>query len=81
MMTNSNLSFLQQGNWNYSDNDAMSAALANTGGNVVSGLVALNVANLATATATSINVAPVTQVNLGLDLSSIIDGDLNADIL
>lgn len=80
-MPNSNLSFLQQSNWNFSDNDATSAALANTGDNVVNGLIGLNAGNLATATSTAINVAPVTQVNLGLDLSSIIDGDLTADIL
>lgn len=75
-MPNSNLAFLQQANWNFSDHDATATAIANTGGNVVSGLIALNVGNPAIATATAINVSPVTQINLGLDLSSIIDGDI-----
>lgn len=79
-MPNTNLSFLQQGNWNFSDHDATSLAQAGTGGNVLSGLIALNAGNLATATAAAVNVSPVTQVNLGLDLSSIIDGDINAEV-
>ncbi|HSP23619.1 MAG TPA: hypothetical protein VLQ65_00445 [Saliniramus sp.] len=80
-MPNSNLSFLQQSNWNFSDHDATSLAQADTGGNILSGLIALNAGNLATATSAAVNVSPVTQVNLGLDLSSIIDGDVAADLL
>lgn len=80
-MSNSNLSFLQQGNWNFSDHDATSLAQASTGGNILSGLIALNAGNLATATSAAVNASPVTQVNLGLDLSSIIDGDITADVL
>jgi hypothetical protein len=75
-------SLLKQGNWNVSDNDAEAGAGADSGGNdVIGGLLGINAGNLATATAAAVNVSPITQINLGLDLGAIIDGDLGADIL
>lgn len=78
---NSILSFLQQSNLNFSDHDATAGAVANSGGNFASGLIAINAANMATATAAAVNISPVTQVNLGLDIGSIADGDVITDVL
>lgn len=72
----------QQMNFNVGDNDATAGAIGDTGGNtVVGGLVAINAGNPANALATAINVAPVTQVNLGLDFDSIADNDFAFDVL
>ncbi|WP_420393888.1 hypothetical protein [Acuticoccus sp.] len=71
---------MEQANWNVSDNDASAGSQADSGGNdVAAGLIAVNAANLATATSTAVNASPITQINLGLDLDSIIDSD--ADVL
>lgn len=81
-MSNAITSLLDMGNWNVSDNDAIAGADADTGGNdVIGGLIGINAGNLATATAAAVNVAPITQVNLGLDLDALLDADLLADIL
>ncbi|WP_230532583.1 hypothetical protein [Microvirga roseola] len=80
-MSNGIFSLLEQGNWNISDHDATAGSAADSGGNFVAGLIAINAGNLATATAAAVNVSPVTQINLGLDLDSIVDGDIGADIL
>jgi hypothetical protein len=77
-----NTTLFEQTNFNFGDNDAAAGAIADTGGNtVVGGLVAINAGNPANALANAINVAPVTQVNLGLDFDSIADSDLNLDVL
>lgn len=81
-MPNGIYSLFDQANWNVSDHDAEAGAAADSGSNdVLAGLIAINAGNLATATAAAVNVSPVTQVNLALDLDSIIDGDIGADIL
>lgn len=73
---------LQQMNLNLGDNDASAGAIGHTGGNTVLGsLVAINAGNPANASAVAINVAPVTQVNLGFDFDSIADADLVLDVL
>lgn len=64
-----------QGNFNISDHDANSAAVANSGGNGVAGLVALNAANPANATSAAVNLAPVEQSNTALDLDFLNDMD------
>lgn len=79
---NSIFSLMEQGNWNVSDNDAIAGSTANSGGNdVIGGLIGINAANLATSTAAAVNVSPITQINLGLSLDSLIDSDIMADLL
>lgn len=73
---NTNWSSIFQGNFNISDNDAVSGAQANSGGNLVAGgLLALNAANPATATSAAVNLSPITQSNLALNLATLFDND------
>ena len=75
-MPNTLLSFLDQDNLNEGLNVANATSAANSGNNaVVGGLLAINAANPATSTAAALNIAPVTQTNLGFDLDSILDSD------
>jgi hypothetical protein len=66
---------IAQGNINFSDHDANSPALANSGGNGVVGVVATNAANPTTATSAAVNLSPVTQSNTALDLDVLNDMD------
>ena len=75
-MGNTNFTTFHQGNFNISDHDANAVSAANSGGNVVAGLLAANLGNPATSTAAGVNVAPITQSNTALDLDSIVDPDL-----
>ncbi len=68
-------STIQQGNYNISDHDAVSAAQANSGGNVVAGLVAINAANPATATSAAVNLSPIEQSNVALSFDTLFDND------
>lgn len=81
-MSNAIATLMDQGNWNISDNDAIAGSSASSGGNdVIAGLIGINAGNLATSTAAAVNVSPITQINLGLDLDALLDGDVAADLL
>lgn len=70
-----------QGNFNISDNDANSAAGANSGNNlVVGGLLSANALNPATATSAGVNLSPISQSNTAVDLDFLNDSDV-IDIL
>ena len=75
-MPNTLVSFLDQDNVNLGSNSAEAISAANSGGNVLAGLVAINAGNPATATAAALNVAPVTQTNIAIDPDIIVDSDL-----
>ena len=75
-MPNTLVSFLDQDNVNLGSNSAEAISAANSGGNVLAGLVAINAGNPATATAAALNVAPVTQTNIAVDPDIIVDSDL-----
>jgi hypothetical protein len=67
---------IQQGNFNISDHDASSVALANSGQNaVLGGLLAVNAANPATATSAAVNVAPISQSNVAVEVATLFDND------
>lgn len=77
-MNNLNWTSFYQKNFNYSDNDAVAASLADSGGNLVlGGLVGANILNPATSTAAGVNISPVTQSNLATDLDSILDAGID----
>lgn len=79
---NMNFSSLEQLNANYSTHSAPAAALSDSGGGLVyGGLLAASLLNPATSTAAGVNLAPVTQTNLGSNLDSIIDNDIFLDLL
>ncbi|MFN3687252.1 hypothetical protein [Salinarimonas sp.] len=71
---------LPQANLVFSDNDAGAVAGANSGGNIAMGLLALNAGNPALAVANAVNVAPITQVNLGFNFGALFDNDLGIDV-
>jgi hypothetical protein len=71
---------LPQANFALSDNDAGASAGANSGGNVAMGLLAMNIGNPAIATASAINIAPITQVNLGFNFGTLFDNDVAVDV-
>lgn len=75
-MSNTLLSFLDQDNVNVGANFATAFSGANSGGNLVAGLIAINAGNPATSTAAALNVAPVTQANIAIDPDIIVDPDL-----
>jgi len=75
-MPNTNLTTFAQSNFNFSDHDANAISAANSGNNVVAGLVAVNAANPATSTAAAVNLSPVTQSNAALDTDAIFDPDV-----
>lgn len=81
-MDNLNYSILEQLNANYSDHSSPAVATSDSGGgSVVGGLIAADLLNTSTSTAAGVNLAPITQANLGSDLDGIVDGDIFADIL
>lgn len=73
---NQNWTNILQSNFNYSSHDAVSGSAANSGNNVVAGVVAVNALNPANATAAAVNFSPVSQSNAALDVDSILDLDL-----
>lgn len=70
-----NWTSIMQGNYNISDHDATSTAVANSGGNGLAGLVALNVGNTAAANSAALNFSPVSQSNSAIDLDFLNDMD------
>lgn len=75
---NFNWTSFYQKNVNYSDNDAVAASLADSGGNlVVGGLVGANILNPATSTAAAVNLSPIAQSNLATDFDSILDAGID----
>ncbi len=75
-MPNTLASLLNQQNVNLGGNIADAESDANTGENVVAGLLAINAGNPATSTAAALNIAPVTQTNIGVDPDIVVDADL-----
>jgi hypothetical protein len=74
-MPNTLLSLVDQDNINLGANVAHAASGANSGGNLVAGLIAINAGNPATSTAAALNVAPVTQTNIAIDPDIVVDAD------
>jgi hypothetical protein len=74
-MPNTLVSLLEQGNVNWGINAASAYSVANSGGNFVAGLVAINALNPATSAAAAVNAAPVHQTNFALDPDAILDPD------
>ena len=76
-MPNTNFSTFLQGIANISDHDATAISGANSGSNtVLGGLVAINAGNPAISTAVAVNLSPITQSNVGVDLDTLVDPDL-----
>ena len=76
-MPNMNYSTFLQGIANFSDYDASASSGANSGNNtVVGGLLAINAGNPAISTAVALNLSPITQNNVGVDLDTIVDPDI-----
>ena len=76
-MPNTNFSAFLQGIANISDHDASANSGANSGDNaVVGGLVAINAGNPAISTAVAVNLSPITQSNVGVDLDTLVDPDM-----
>lgn len=79
---NTNWTNMMQANFNQSSHDAAGVSSANTGGNLVfSDLIGLNALNPATATSAAVNLSPVTQANVGTDISSIVSAEAVLDLL
>ena len=76
-MPNTTFSNFLQGIANFSDHDAGAISGADSGNNaVVGGLLAINAGNPAISTAVAVNLSPITQSNVGVDLGTIIDPDI-----
>lgn len=79
---NSNITELMQANLNHSNHSSPAIATSDSGGSdVVGGLIAISALNAATSTAAGVNLAPVTQANVGSDIDAILDADVFADLL
>ena len=76
-MPNTHFSTFLQGIANVSDHDAGAISGADSGNNaVVGGLLAINAGNPAISTAVAVNLSPITQSNVGIDLDTVVDPDI-----
>jgi len=75
-MPNTNYTTFAQTNANVSDHDAIATSTANSGANVVTGLLAVNLGGAATSTPTAVNISPISQSNTALDFDNLVDPDL-----